>query len=433
MRRGVYSLLLAALAPPAWTVLGYRAMRSKARWDILGTERFGGRVDAAPPRHALRRPVWVHAVSVGETRAAQPLILALLAAGYQVLLTHTTPTGRATGAELYGRAVAEGRLRQCWFPYDFSWVWRRFLRHYRPSCAVLMEREVWPNMIAACKQADIPVALVSARLSVGGKRRAQRFGRVLREAYGSLTAVTAQSEADAARLATLGARCPEIGGNLKFDVQVDNAQIAAGRAWRTRLGRSVIVLASTREGEDEAFARAWLRAEEGAGIRPLLVWVPRHPHRFDEVAATLRDHGLVVQRRHVAPRIMPALATEVYLGDTLGEMAFYLGAADVTLMGGSFAGFGSQNFLEPCAAGSPVIVGPSLYNFQDAASDALAHGVIEQVDSPEAALALAQQRLAAGQAWRQAWQAVTCDWLGQHQGATRRTMVVLKRMIERRR
>jgi 3-deoxy-D-manno-octulosonic-acid transferase len=429
MRRGVYSLLLAALAPLAWTVLGYRARRSKMRWDVLGTERFGGRVDAGYFYQALRRTVWVHAVSVGETRAAQPLIQALLAAGYQVLLTHMTPTGRATGAELYAKAVADGRLRQCWFPYDFSWVWRRFLRAYRPSCVVLIEREVWPNMIATCKQAAIPVVLVSARLSAGGKRRAQRLGRVLHEAYASLTAVMAQSEDDAIRLAALGVRRPEISGNLKFDVQIDAARIAAGRAWRTRLGRPVIVLASTREGEDEAFARAWLDATATAGIRALLVWVPRHPQRFDEVAATLRAHGFQVQRRHVAPRIMPAPTTEVYLGDTLGEMAFYLGAADVTLMGGSFAGFGSQNFLEPCAAGSPVIIGPSIYNFQDAAADALTHGVIEQVASPADALTLALQRVDAGQAWREAWQIRVHGWLSQHQGATQRIMAVLKRIV----
>ena len=166
------------------------------------------------------------------------------------------------------------------------------------------------------------------------------------------------------------------------------------------MGRPVILLASTREGEDEAFARAWLHVKDTATVRPLLIWVPRHPQRFDEVAVTLRAQGLAVQRRTVARGILPPPAVEVYLGDTLGEMAFYLGAADVTLMGGSFAGFGSQNFLEACAAGSPVIVGPSIYNFQDAATDALAHGIIEQSTTPEAGLALALQRLDDGQSWR---------------------------------
>ncbi len=441
MQRNVYSALIGAIAPLAWALLGYRALRTRTRWDVLGRERFGGGKGTSGDA----RPVWVHAVSLGETRAAQPLIQALLAAGHQVLLTHMTPTGRTAGAELYTRALADGRLRQCWFPYDFAWVWQRFLRTHRPACLVLIEREVWPNMIATCRQQNVPVALVSARLSAGGLGRARRLGQVLLDAYGGLSLVTAQSEADANRLAAVGVVRPEVGGNLKFDVQVDTTQVAAGRAWRMRHGRPVIVLASTREGEDDAFARAWkslnaatrantgMNVRVGAGNRPLLVWVPRHPQRFDEVAATLHKHGLAVQRRRVAPGILPTPGIDVYLGDTLGEMAFYLGAADVTLMGGSFGDFGSQNFLEPCAAGSMVIVGPSIHNFQEAATDALANGVIDQVDTPEAAWAMAQQQLAAAPAWRAARQARARDWLNQHQGATRRIMNALSRMIERQR
>lgn len=393
--------------------MAWSAWRSHVQWGVLSHERFGNIARDMPlSARSLDAPVWVHAVSVGETRAAEPLIRALLARGENILLTHTTPTGRQTGRTLFGAELERGQLRQAWMPYDFPGACRRFLMHHKPRVAMLIEREVWPNMVAACRKAGVPVTLVSARLSERGLRRTLRLGSVLKEAYVTLDDVCAQSEDDAARLHQAGARNVVVCGNLKFDVSLDPEKFASGRAWREALGRPVVVLVSTREGEDDMLARAIKahmalsnnhfaafdphrdprqRDNEGQrqvtrlGLAPLVIWVPRHAQRFDEVAQEIARHGLATVRRSRSTG-PPDHDIQVYLGDTLGEMAFYLGASNVAVIGGSFAPLGSQNFIEACAAGIPVIVGPSVYNFQDAAQDALSKGVIRQVASANQAL-----------------------------------------------
>lgn len=425
MNRTVYTLLLRMVAPVVWAGMAWSAWRAGTQWGVLSCERFG---HAATP--SAQSPVWVHAVSVGETRAAQPLIRALLARGDQVLLTHTTPTGRQTGQTLFADALATGQLRQAWLPYDFPGACVRFLSAHAPRLAVLIEREVWPNMVAVCGAAKIPVALVSARLSERGLLRSLRLGTVLAQAYASLDVVCAQSEEDAQRLHAAGVRTAVVCGNLKFDVALDQAQWARGRAWRAALGRPVVVLVSTREGEDASLTHAISQAKAasatGEGSKtgdrdPLVLWVPRHAPRFDEVAAQIERSGLRLARRSRGPD-MPGRDVDVYLGDTLGEMAFWLGAANVAVIGGSFAPLGSQNFIEACAAGVPVVLGPSIYNFKDAARDALEHGLVTQVANADEALLWAWRavNLPADDQMRFAQRAQA--WLGRHMGATRRIL-----------
>ena len=455
MNRGTYTLVLRAVAPLLWAHMAWSAWRSHTDWGVLSRERFGhdltasnvpradpatdtarqasaerlasvdGHVASVDGRAAFTRsdrPIWVHAVSVGETRAAEPLIRALLARGDNVLLTHTTPTGRKIGRAMFSKALEGGQLRQAWMPYDFPGACQRFLDGHAPRMAILIEREVWPNMVAACRQAGVPVALVSARLSERGQKRSARLGGVLRQAYASLDIVCAQSADDAARLREAGACHVVVTGNLKFDVVLDSQQVARGRVWRDGLARPVIVLVSTREGEDRPFAQALLEKLErdAAGVRPLIVWVPRHSQRFDEVAASLSQAGLRSVRRSVSAAPPDGL-TQIYLGDTLGEMAFYLGAANVAVIGGSFAPLGAQNFIEACAAGVPVILGPSVYNFQDAARDALAQGVVTQVDDVTQALDLAW-KLSSDQQAQAAFAPQAQAWMAMHVGATRRIL-----------
>lgn len=423
MNRTVYTLLLRLAAPAVWASMAWSAMRSKTAWAVLSPERFGyAECDNAHPASAYpwRAPVWVHAVSVGETRAAQPLIRALLARGDAVLLTHTTPTGRHIGQTLYADALASGQLRQAWLPYDFPGACARFLKVRAPRLAVLIEREVWPNMVAACGTAGIPIALVSARLSERGLRRTVRVGAVLKQAYAGLDIVCAQSQEDLQRLQTAGVRGGHVSGNLKFDVVLDERQLARGRAWRAALDRPVVALISTREGEDEMFASAIERVQGTSAPVPLVVWVPRHAQRFEQVATAIVQQGLSLARRSQSPQ-PPDRTTQVYLGDTLGEMAFYLGAANVAIIGGSFAPLGAQNFIEACAAGVPVVLGPSVYNFKDAAGDALAQGLVEQVSDADLAMQAAWHRLASVSeqgAFAQRAQA----WLARHVGATQRIL-----------
>lgn len=425
MNRGVYSLALRALSPLVWLWMGHRARRAGGQWEIFSSERFG---HAAPAVAAdavaasWTAPVWVHAVSLGETRAAQPLLQALLDRGLPVLLTHMTATGRAEGARQYAEAIARGQLRQAWLPYDFPGATRRFMAAWRPRCGLLIEREIWPNLLAAARGAGVPMALVSARFSASSLRQAGRMGGVMREALGGLDSVLAQTAEDADRLVQAGAPQPVVTGNLKFDLVLPAAQVAAGQAWRERLGRRVVAVASTREGEDSGFIEAIKRHAAMPGA-PLFLLIPRHPQRFDEAARLLSEAGLPFVRRSEGPE--PGPQTAVLLGDTLGEMAFHYAASDVAIVAGSFAPLGGQNLIEACAAGVPVIVGPHTFNFKQAAEDAVAAGAaLRAADAGQAVDAA--MALLADEPRRQRAAEAALAWFRMHSGATGRTLDALE-------
>ncbi|OAE59845.1 3-deoxy-D-manno-octulosonic acid transferase [Achromobacter xylosoxidans] len=418
MNRGVYTLALRTLAPLIWLWMARRAKRAGGRWEIFSPERFGR---PEPASQAPDNPVWVHAVSLGETRAALPLLNALLARGLPVLLTHTTATGRAEGERLFKDAIAQGQLRQAWLPYDFPGATRRFMAAHRPRCGLLMEREIWPNLLAAARQAKVPMALVSARYSASSLRQARRMGSVMREALAGLDKVLAQTAEDAGRLAQAGAPAAEITGNLKFDLVLPAAQVEAGHAWRAQRDRSVVAVASTREGEDAPFIEAIKRHAAVPGA-PLFLLIPRHPQRFDEAAGLLSNAKVPFARRSAGGAVSPD--TAVLLGDTLGEMAFYYAASDVAIVAGSFAPLGGQNLIEACAAGVPVIVGPHTLNFKQAAEDAIEAGAAQRAADPaqavDAAMALLNDT-----AGRQVASKAARAWFDQHAGATGRTMAAL--------
>ncbi|VCU70125.1 3-deoxy-D-manno-octulosonic acid transferase [Pigmentiphaga humi] len=427
--QGVYTLAW-RLATPflLWRI--WRRARREPGYGVFPAERFGFYGAAKAEQHAA--PVWVHAVSLGETRAAQPLVLALLDRGLPVLLTHMTATGRAEGARLFERDIAQGRLRQAWLPYDMPGAVRRFYRHFLPRCGLLVETEVWPNLVAAGRRHGVPLALVSARLSAASARKTRRVASLARRTYGGLDAVLAQTQADADRLREIGARDPRVVGNLKFDLRLPQELIQAGLDWRRRLGRPVVAWASTREGEEAAILAA-VRAmpASAGGIRPLAVVIPRHPQRFDEVAAMAEAAGLAVERRsRLAGMPFPAAApgTVVLLGDSLGEMPFYYAAADVAIVAGSFAPLGGQNLIEATACGVPVIVGPHTFNFSQASEDAIAaRAALRAADVDEAwlqALALLDDA-----ARRQAMREAALQFSGAYTGATARVLAAVGRWL----
>ena len=323
---------------------------------------------------ASSRPVlWIHAVSLGETRAAAILIAALRRAqpDLRLLLTHSTATGRAEGVRL----LREGDA-QAWFPWDTPRAVKGFLDHFRPSAGVLMETEVWPNVIALCRARGVPLTLANARLSDKSLAQARRLSRLARPAYGALRAVWAQTQADARRLAEVGATVQGVFGNLKFDAAPDPAQLAQGRDWRAASAQPVVMFASSREGEEAEFLRAIAPHDS---VQWLLV--PRHPQRFDEVAALVAQSGLTVSRRSVWLDA-PAPAA-VWIGDSLGEMALYYALADVALLGGSFAPLGGQNLIEAAACGCPVVMGAHTFNFGEAAQLAQEAGAARRVATME--------------------------------------------------
>jgi 3-deoxy-D-manno-octulosonic-acid transferase len=411
--RLLYTLLWYLATPLLLLRLLWRARRQPEYLDHVA-ERFGfyrGAVDAGPW-------IWVHAVSVGETRAAAPLIRALRARHprHRILLTHMTPTGRDTGAVLFGDAV-----RQCYLPYDQPGAVVRFLDRYRPATGVLLETEIWPNLIHAAAAKQIPLHLVNARLSARSQAGYRRSGRLARDALRALTGIAAQTDEDATRLRALGAPAVTVTGNLKFDIEVPADQVAAGRELRAGLGaRPVLLAASTRDGEEALLLDAVQR--EGLGDA-LLVIVPRHPQRFDGVAALVAARGLRMQRRSKDAVI--AADTAVLLGDTLGEMYLYYAACDVALLGGSFLPYGAQNLIEPCALGKPVLIGPSTYNFAEAAEAAVAAGAALRVADFDEALPLALQ-LARDAGRRRAMAQAGLAFTESCRGATQRVMAQLR-------
>ncbi|WP_431796719.1 lipid IV(A) 3-deoxy-D-manno-octulosonic acid transferase [Cupriavidus metallidurans] len=419
MLRLVYTLLWLVILPLALLRLGWRSRKEPGYIRHVG-ERLGqyGDLPATGPW------LWVHAVSVGETRAAQPLIDALLAAypQHRLLLTHMTPTGRQTGAQLYR---GNPRVQQCYLPYDMPWLVRRFLAYFRPDAGLIMETEVWPNLVHVTRRVGVPLLLVNARLSPRSYRRTARFGKAAASLYNDFTMVLAQTAGDAERYRALGVRSVQITGNLKFDMQPPEAGVARGQLLRSAFcNRHVLAAASTREGEEplilEAFSR-WPGAD-----RPALLLVPRHPQRFDEVAAMATRAGFSVQRRSALEieQLVSPITADVVLGDSMGEMAMYYAASDIAYIGGSLIPLGGQNLIEACAVGTPVLMGPHTFNFAQATEDAIAAGACERVANADELMAAAAAVL--GDEARLAdMRAHALTFAGLHRGATARTLGAL--------
>ncbi len=419
--RAFYTLMWHLALPLVLARLWWRARKEPGYRRHLG-ERLGFYGPRGAPRHTL----WVHAVSVGETRAAEPLVDALLQAwpDSRIILTHMTPTGRATGQALFARHGE--RLLQSYLPYDIPWMIRRFIGHFGPRVCILMETEVWPNLIAACA-GTLPVALVNARLSERSLRRGRRFGPLMRDAAHGITLVAAQTEADAERIRSLGAPRVEITGSIKFDVAVPDAALATGSWLRMQMGnRAVLLCASTRDGEEAMILDAWLR-KPAALDKALLVIVPRHPQRFDDVVALVEKCGLTVARRSAlagAP-----LEAQVLVGDSMGEMFAYYAACDVAFIGGSLLPLGGQNLIEACALGKPVLIGPHTFNFALVTEDAIAAGGASCV--PDAGALLDQAaNLLSNREQRDAMGARASAFANHHRGATSRTVGLLRHLID---
>ena len=391
MTRLLYSCLMWALSPLLWLKLYLRARQEPVYGQAIA-ERFGY-YGAAAQSGAL----WIHAVSLGETRAIRSLVKALREAypDVRLLLTHGTATGRSEGVHL----LREGDA-QAWLPWDTPAAVGRFLAHFQPRMGVLIDTEVWPNLTAIAHQQGVPLVLANARLSEHSWRKAQRWSALAKPAFSSLQAVWAQTEEDAQRLRSLGAPVTMVMGNLKFDAVPDPQLLAAGHAWRRAVtARPVVLLAISREGEEAMFLQ--VLQEHPDYLQQAQWWiVPRHPQRFDEVADLLQASGLPWQRRSQWPADVADMSAPndvgLVLGDSLGEMPLYYGLASVALLGGSFAPLGGQNLIEACACDCPVVMGPHTFNFKQAAEWAMKAqaGVrcSDMVDGMAQALAIALDR-----------------------------------------
>lgn len=447
--RALYSVVTWGAQPLLRRKLRRRA-KAEPGYGVAIGERFGrypAPIDSLMMHSSsdpLGRFVWIHAVSLGETRAAAILLAALREQlpGMRLLLTHGTATGRAEGEKL----LLPGDV-QVWQPWDTPGAVARFLRKFRPAIGILMETEVWPNLVAGCHKRGVPLVLANARLNAKSLRNAQRLAALARPAYSNLAAVWAQTEGDAQRLRAIGARVAGVFGNLKFDVVPDAAQLAQGRSWRAQAPRPVVMLASSREGEEALWlenlrlktASARVQHSQSAinsgasctesAVRTVQ-WliVPRHPQRFDEVHQLLLQAGLTVSRRSTwtgAPG-----AADVWLGDSLGEMALYYGLAHVAMLGGSFAPLGGQNLIEAAACGCPVVLGPHTFNFAEAAELACAAGAAQRVPDMTAGIAQATN-LALDPAAHAAASERASHFSTAHRGAAQATAQAVLGLVQR--
>ncbi len=421
MNRTLYTLLFHLGLPLVALRLYWRSRKAPAYARRIG-ERF-----AASLPHVAPGGIWVHAVSVGESIAAAPMIRALQARYPQLPITVTcmTPTGSERIRALFGYSVGH-----CYLPYDLPWAAARFLDQVQPKLAVVMETELWPNHIHQCARRGIPVALVNARLSERSARGYARFGGLTAPMLRELSLIAAQTETEAARFRSLGAQpaAVQVTGSIKFDLQIDPAVPARALALREHwgaTGRPVWIAASTHTGEDEILltAHRQLLAE-----RPdaLLILVPRHPERFASVLELCRRLGFAtVQRSRDEP---PQPGTQVVLGDTMGELLLLFALADVAFVGGSLVPTGGHNLLEPAALGKPVLTGPHLFNFLDIAAQLRDAGALVEVDSaPE----LATQVALFWDDAQSAERARTAGYevLANNQGALARLLAALARLL----
>jgi 3-deoxy-D-manno-octulosonic-acid transferase len=435
LARAMYSAALWLAQPWLRAKLARRA-KAEALYGEKIEERFG---NYSMP--AESGAVWVHAVSLGETRAAAILVAKLryLMPGMRLLLTHGTATGRTEGA-----ALLQAGDVQAWLPWDTLGATQRFIAHFKPAMGIVMETEVWPNLCAAAHSAGVPLVLANARLNASSERSALRLAWLARPAYASFAQVWAQTPGDAQRLTAVGAQNVSVQGNLKFDASAALQQVQQGRAWRTASARPVVMLASSRDGEEALFLeqiravnqsniagaainnaapKQTLHASQAAGQTAApsapVQWmiVPRHPQRFDAVAQLVTQAGFTVSRR--SQWQAPPQHADVWLGDSLGEMALYYGLADVALLGGSFAPLGGQNLIEAIAATCPIVMGPHTFNFADAAATALEQGAALRVQDMAHGLKVAVA-LATDSARRAAMGAAGEQWLSTSRGAAQR-------------
>jgi 3-deoxy-D-manno-octulosonic-acid transferase len=379
--------------------------------------------------------IWVHAVSVGETRAAAPLIEALIQSGEKILLTHMTPTGRDTGRELFANHIASGQLVQSYLPYDIHWAVNSFYRYFSIKVGLIMETEVWPSLILSARQKSLPVILINARLSERSARRVSRFSNFAQLIYQSFTKILAQTNLDAKRYESLGLSNVIVTGNLKFDVTPNLQQIEHALALKKKLNHQVQIVcaASTRDGEESLIIEAWqtfLKTKENPNDFCLFI-VPRHPQRFDDVFVQLQSSFPKVLRRSNLgdQEFIDAIDQGVViLGNSMGEMSFYYALSDIVIMGGSLLPLGGQNFIEACALSRPIILGEHTFNFQQASTDVIESRAAIRI-SGVADLVKAVDLLLTNHQVKEDMSTNALDFANQHTGATKKIVAVIQKTL----
>jgi 3-deoxy-D-manno-octulosonic-acid transferase len=433
----IYRALWHLLLPLALLFLWQRGRKEPLYRRFWG-ERFGNITTS------LERPLWVHSASMGELRGAAPLVHKLLQHGLPILVTTLTPAGRTAAGQLFAEAMAQGRLQVAYLPLELGWAVRRFIRQVRPRAALMTEIDTWPVLLTTARAQGVPLAMANAQYPKDSFARDRKkwwgFRAALFQAY---ALVLCKSETHAQRFRALGVERVAVAGETRFDLPVASQQLAAadrlaldwGLATRRPGGRPVVCFASVVVGEDATFVKTmqilWQAFDEAAAPRPLFVCVPRSPQRFDESEQLLTQAGLRVARRSqcLDAALTPSArlnvgALDVLLGDSLGEMYFYLALSQVVVVGGSFVDTGAHNVIEPLALRKPVMVGPSIWGIEYPGVEALAAGVLQQhSDAPSLAHALLRL-LASPEAYAEATAGADA-FFAEHGGATDKHLATL--------
>ena len=430
----LYQLLWVVLLPVYLVFLWHRGKREplyrqfwSERWGIVRTP--------------LNNPIWVHSASMGEIRGAAPLVRALLAAGYPVLVTTLTPAGRVAAQQLLATDIAQGRAQVAYLPFELSGSVKRFIRHVQPRCAMMTEIDTWPVLLTTIRRMQVPLCMANAQYPQKSiERDLQRWGGFRAKLFPAYQLVMCKSETHAQRFRQVGCTHVEVVGETRFDLPVSTSQIAAAAHWvqQWRLGmgqRPVVAFASAITGEDEQFIHAMELIQHGLAAaghaKPLFVYVPRSPQRFDAVHDLLTHAGLKTLRRSQTFDAAWALQgpvnieeTDVLLGDSLGEMYFYLALSQAVVVGASFVPLGAHNVIEPLALKKPVMVGPSIWGIEYPGVEAMAAGVLQQhMDIPSLSQALVHLLTAPG-AYAQAMAGAE-RFYAEHAGSTPKHMAVL--------
>ena len=397
-------------------------LRRRGRKDPLYAQNLSERFARYPA--GVRNPVWVHAVSLGEMRSATPLIRALLAQGETILTTHFTPAGRREAERAFAAEIAAGTVQAAWVPFEFGFAYRRFLTHFAPKYGLVMEIEIWPRMIMACRKHGTPLFMCNAQYPKKSFERDQR-GLGLRAALvAGFAGGFVKSEGQKARFAAVGLPNIHVTGELRFDQPIPQQDLNAAAACREALtrGRPSITLTSVVEGEDALYIDMIRQSKD-----LFFTYVPRAPERFDEVAGMLDAAGLRFARRSELldedlALTNPAPTIDVLLGDSLGEMYFYLGLCDRAIVGGGFVAKGAHNVIEPLALKKPVIVGPHIWTIEYPATEAIAAGICQHV--PDAPALLSEV-----QAPTPVTDAQITAFYGDHAGGVARTLTAIPKAL----
>jgi 3-deoxy-D-manno-octulosonic-acid transferase len=399
----------------------------RGRKDPLYAQHLAERFGRYPV--SLQGAYWVHAVSLGEMRSAVPLVRALLDRGEKVVTTHFTPAGRREAERVFAAEIAAGLMCVVWVPFETSWAYRRFFRSFQPVCGLVMEIEIWPRMIFASRRARVPLFMCNAQYPAKSMARDERFP-LRHDLMCGFAGALVKSDLQAQRFASIGVRNIAVTGELRFDQPVPPALLSAALQARPRLagGRPVVTFASVVNGEDAIYLDAIEAALRGPE-KPFFVYVPRKPERFDEVAGLIAARGLRFLRRgevfdaKLGLTPDPAEA-DILLGDSLGEMYFYLAIADRVVTCGGFTPHGAHNIIEPLALKRPVIVGPVINTIEYPATEAIEAGVCRRVETPE-------DLTAALAGWEGPSPEVIDAFFAEHSGATARTLAALDQLTSR--